>query len=535
MPSIATTAATHVVRTPLPVLLSGVALGLAHPPTSLSFLAWAALVPLLLRWDDVRTPALILAEAYTAFLVCYAVAFFWPLLTAYSQTFVFSIGGLLLIPLLLALPFALSLPVLRRHGRLAGIATFIVLFLTAEFVLSMGPVAFPWPLLGHTQSEFIDLIQIASVLGVPGVSLWVLLMNACLFGFFAHHRWGRRVTFAVTTAVVFAAPLAFGIHARQNVPVANEHVSVGLVQPGLAADEWGNQFDDERVGTLLSLSDSLIQSLGAPPVFVLWPESAVPAYQSNAQQARIYSRLRSWSNRRQVALLAGALVPAGHTGTTPRYYNSALLFRPYTDILRYDQRHLVPFAEEVPLVASLPWLERFNLVAGRDVRLRAGRTQAVLPFDDIAVGVLLNFESLLSNYARQYARKDADFLVAMTREGWWADAPGHRQRMAYLRFRALETGRAVVQVATNGNTALLQPDGSTVYEIGDHQQIATLAAVPLYQQDTAFMAYGYLFAYLPPLGSLALGLWVVLAWRRRRQRAAEDAERIERARRAVPA
>ena len=103
------------------VLMGGLGLGLSHTPLPMWGLAWIALVPLLLLWDrteSLRSRSLIqfTAEIYTAFLIAYAISFFWPLLKTFgtlhtlSKTSLLSFGSLLLVPAVFTLPFLASLP-----------------------------------------------------------------------------------------------------------------------------------------------------------------------------------------------------------------------------------------------------------------------------------------------------------------------------------------------------------------------------------------------------------------------------------------
>lgn len=499
-------------KTPLPLLLGGIALGLSYPPASLMILAWAGLVPLLLRWDRAASWKTMLAEAFTMFLVTYAVAFFWPLLTAYSPTMLFSIGGLLFVPLLLALPFAASVPFRQRLGRTGGFVALAAFYLTLESALSFGPFAFPWPLLAHTQAEAIDLIQMAALTGAIGLSLWVLLLNGLLFGAFVTNRLQLRVVALAAAVVLIAVPVGAGRLVRNQLAPPTQYVTVGLVQPGLRGMAPNSNSDPRRIDRLVALSDSLIDTMGMPPVFMIWPE-AFAAGLSPVPQQRMQARLNHWANGMQVALLTKTLTPDGVSTGKPRFYNSALLFRPGDAAVRYDQKHLAPFAEQVPMSDAMPWLESLFFTP-QAPRYRPGVRSVVMPFDDISVGVLMGFESLLGGYVRSYNEQKADFLVAMTLDGWLGSTAGHKQHLAYLRLRAVETRRAVVQVGTTGSTGLLFPDGTTVHEIGPMERVARLAAVPVYHQSTFYARHGNYLGLAALFFSLVLGGWWFMVGRR---------------------
>ena len=500
------------------VLIGGLLFGLSYLPLPVWWLAWIALVPLLLLWnrvDDLRTSTLIqfTAEIYTAFLIAYAVAFFWPLLHTFAtfhslgKTTLLSFGSLFLVPAVLTLPFLVSLPFRLKRNRAFGLMVFVLFYLASELIFSY--VAFPWPMLGHTQGSVVPLIQFAEFTGVTGLSLFVLVLNSLSFACFVAKRWKLRIKTAIAFVVVIALSFGFGMWRRAQVTQTSWYITVGLVQPAMDARTWTERIGASRISYLVSLSDSLITSMNAPPIFMIWPEMAIPVPASTARQQFVDDQLQAWIEEQEVALLTGALVPDSTQPHSPRFYNRAFLYRPYAERQHYNQVHLLPYGPRVPLAEQSPWLPP------RDTRFVRGKSQQPLVFDDIRIGVLLGFEILLGDYARQYPLKNADFLVALTLDGWWGNTPGYRQHLSYLRLRSIETRRSIVQVTSSGSTALLAPDGSVIYRADAHEATARLAAVPIYDGITLYVRYGNWLGYAALVLSLVLTGWtfILLSWR----------------------
>ena len=500
------------------VLIGGLLFGFSHIPLPVWWLAWIALVPLLLLWDrvnDLRTSTLIkfTAEIYTAFLIAYAVAFFWPLLHIFGnfhtlgKATLLSFGSLLLVPAVFTIPFLVSLPFRLKRSRAFGLMVLVLFYLASELIFSY--VAFPWPMLGHTQGSVAPLIQFAEFTGVAGLSLWVLVLNSLLFACFVAKRRQLRIKTAVAFVLVIALSFGFGRWRRAQVTRTAQYVTVGLVQPAMDARTWTERLGASRVSHLMSLSDSLITSMNAPPTFMIWPEMAIPAPASPARQQFIDYQLQAWIEEKEVALLAGALVPESTEPRSSRFYNRAFLYRPYAKRQHYNQVHLLPYGPRVPLAEQSPWL------LPRHTRFVRGKSQQPLLFDDIRIGVLLGFELLLGDYARRYPLQQADFLVALTLDGWWGNTPGYRQHLSYLRLRSIETRRSIVHVASSGSTALLAPDGSVIYRADAHEPIARLAAVPVYDGITLYVRYGNWLGYAALVLSLGLTGWtfILLSWR----------------------
>ncbi len=489
---------------PLLALLGGVTLGLSYLPLPLFWLAWAALVPMLVLWDRVEAVPRFLAEVYTAFLMAYALAFFWPMLHVYSEAPSAVFAGLLLVPLAWTLPFAVSLPYRLRYGRGAGFAVLVACYLAVELVFEHGPVAFPWPVLGLPQAGAAPLIQFAEFTGTAGLTLWVLLLNGLFFALFTARRRPRRLLVAFSFVLLVGASFAFGHWRRGHLARTARYVTVGLVQPALDATAWTHQYGSARLVHLTTLSDSLIAAMNAPPVFMIWPEMALPPAPNVARQDFVDAQLQAWVDRREVALLTGALLPDGAPDAARRFFDSAVLYRPHAPRQRYDQVHPTPSQAIVPLEEQAPWLD-----GRRRARFVKGTDQHILSFDDLRIGVLLDFEGLLGDYARRYPRR-ADFLVMLTRYGWWGRVPGYGQHLHHARLRAIETRRSVAQVALSGGTALIAPDGSVAYRSRAGAPAARLAAVPLYDGVTLYARFGNWLGLAAAALSLVLTGWIGL-------------------------
>lgn len=495
---------------PLYVLLGGLSLGLSFLPLPLFGLAWVALVPLLLLWDRATSVPRFLAEIYTAFLIAYALAFFWPMLHVFSEAIYLAFGGLLVIPLLWTLPFAAALPYRQRWGRLPGALVLATLYLAVETVFSQGVFDFPWPVLGLTQADALPVIQFAEFTGVTGLSLWVLVLNGLVFAVMIAKRPKRRLTLIVAMVGLMALSALFGQWRRHQLSETTRVVTVGLVQPAVDSYTWVERYGSSRMVHLSALSDSLIAAMNAPPVFVIWPEMALPPSPNRARQEFVDDELQAWTERRQVALLTGALLPEGEPGQTNRYVNGAVLYRPKNTAQQYRQMRFPPMLSGVPLVEQAPWLSRRG-----PAQFVPGVAQEPLVFDDLRIGVMIGFEMLLGDHARHYSRQNADFLVALTRDGAWGSTPGFGFDLSHPRLRAIESRRSVAQVTATGGTALLAPDGAVIYESNPNVPSAHLAAVPLYQGATLYAVAGNWLGGAALVASFFLVAWITLVglWR----------------------
>jgi apolipoprotein N-acyltransferase len=168
----------HLLHLYLAVGLSTVLVYASFHPIDLGFLAWFALVPFLffaLRETETRRVAAI---------------------TSYATTFLYHVLGLSWISLVTApgwiatsflegfytLGIVLLVRWMRARTRLPIAVLLPPLWVAGEFSRGahLAFISFPWLYMGHTQHAHTNLIQIADVTSIYGISFLVVLVNAVI-------------------------------------------------------------------------------------------------------------------------------------------------------------------------------------------------------------------------------------------------------------------------------------------------------------------------------------------------------------------
>ncbi len=477
-----------------PAALSGLLLGLSFPPGPIPGLVLIALGPLLFALEQTRTPLQALLAGATATLLWVGLTLHWALRHAVPVAAFASAVGLLCLALLMALPAAVAKAVQLRRGRTAALVTFVLSWMALEALLTYGPLPFPWLQLGYATLPLSFFQGLIATLGVPALSLWVLGTNALLYALLTR---GRRIA-GLLLASWLLLPLGFPAPTPSPAP---RHVPVLAVQPGLPAPVWDRMSGPERLARLLTLTEAALDTARLRPMLILWPETALP-------DTSVLFRLRAWVTHRRIPLLTGVVVPADGPGPARfAYTNSALLLQPDRPLGRYDKQRLVPFAEQVPLVETFPVLQALAIPAGGVAGYRPGQAPARFQVGSLRPGVLICFESFFGNLARRSAEEGANLLVVLTQDGWWGRGSVYRQHLQAARLRAIETGRAVVQVGADGLTALVLPSGRIAQELPPRRAAVRLFMAPLQEAPTPAVQLGDL---LTP--TVLLGLLLLLGW-----------------------
>ncbi|MGD9138298.1 MAG: apolipoprotein N-acyltransferase, partial [Desulfobacterales bacterium] len=161
--------------------LSGLLLTGAFPKIGWDWLAWFALVPLLYTLKDNNAGAGFRLGFITG-LIHFLTLLYWlvPVMRTYGYLPAYlSISILFLFAAILALFVASFAAILSRLGKTPVRCLILIplLWVALEYLRSFIFTGFPWELLGYSQFNRLQLIQISDILGVYGVSALIALVN----------------------------------------------------------------------------------------------------------------------------------------------------------------------------------------------------------------------------------------------------------------------------------------------------------------------------------------------------------------------
>lgn len=490
---------------------SGLLLACAFPGPDLAFTAWFALIPLLLVMS--RRP---FASGFAAGCAFFAPLLYWLniVMTTYGQLHpFFSLIAHLMLVVYLALFFGATTWLSCRFEAVLRLPMIVILplvWVALEYLRGLLFSGFPWGLLGYSQHGLPWMIQSADLSGVYGVSLLLLLLNCAVAGLFIAPRWWFSRLAAVVVLLLMTGHLGYGYWRLSTDPDRrDEQFKVALVQGNIdQAIKWNS---DQRQKTIEKYRELSAQAASEEIDLIIWPEAATPFYlQDNSPLSR---QVQSIPRELGSYLLVGS--PAYERNDYDgeyRYFNSAYLFSPQGQPLgRSDKIHLVPFGEYVPLGQLLSFINKLVVGVGD---FSAGQVQP-LTLDGHSLGVLICYEAVFPELARDYVRQGSDLLVNITNDAWFGRSPASRQLLAMTQFRAIENRVWIARAANTGISALVAPSGKVTVSTPLFEALQVSAQVGLGAQPTFYNRFGDLFPRfcLIVVAGCLLALWQV----RRRQ------------------
>ena len=441
----------------LAAAVSGGLLALAFPRPDLAFLAWVALVPLLLVMH--RHP---FRSGFVAGVTFFAAILYWVniVMTTYGHLHpVLSVIAWLLLSAYLGLFFAAATWAacrLKGMRKYSYCLTLPVLWVALEFLREFLLTGFPWASLGYALHDSTIFIQSADLFGVYGLSYLLVLVNAVIAEWWLARRKPRRSRPAaalVTAVALVAAAWGYGWwRLGSDLDGRPERMKVAVVQGSIPQDiKWQPEFQQETVRIYRDLSLSAANS--EKPGLIIWPEAATPFYYQDANA--LTEKVAALPREAGAALLFGSPAYRKEPGGV-RYLNSAFLLDPQgKEQVRSDKIHLVPFGEYVPLKRFLPFIDKIVVGIGDF----SPGTINPLPLNGHKLGVLVCYEAIFPELAREWVRQGSGLLVNITNDAWFGRSSAPWQHLAMVRFRAVENRVWVARAANTGISAFIAPSG----------------------------------------------------------------------------
>lgn len=376
----------------------------------------------------------------------------------------------------------------------------------SEYITSIVCTGFPWNLTAHLWGMLslgwqdihpiadwpLAVMQIASILGVHGLSLLTLIWISGIVIFIENVRGYKKLSFVITVLITVSVPL-FGFMRLKHNPTQFDTTipKIRLVQPCVDPNQkWHPDHLNNIIHGLLELSfKEVSDNVG----MIVWPEAAVPLRMNKQIELKKF--------------LATFLLPHLHLVTgcvlheSTNDYSAMIAINHTANIVQAHRKgHIVPFGEYIPLKK---WIPLHKLTPGsqdytpgpRVSELRLNRYPPFLP--------LICYEAIFPYFLRdqsKYAQEKSKWILNITNDAWYGDSAGLWQHLANVRFRSIEEGLPLIRVANNGISGVIDAVGRIVFKTPIDERGFYDIALPQALGATWFVRYYHLIHLVFILG-----------------------------------
>lgn len=384
------------------------------------------------------------------------------------------------------------------------IAVFAAALLITEWLRGHLFGGLPWLLPGYVWTPGEPVSQMASLIGIYGLSLITLFLFAAPAAVLDDVSVGRRLAPVLISALFIGMMWGWGAQRIASAPIdlPGAQPIVRVADSGLSQADKG-RYRSEQVLRLFA------EASGAPETsraaVVIWPEGAIPTHSFFMLDNPVFMEAvgQVLGDRVLITGVTRCEPDASwcqqylHTGAGLErlsFRNSAAVIDGVGGVPRlsqtYDKHRLVPWGEFIPL---------WNLVSQLNIaplqRIGAGfeagdaPTRLVVPDAPPAV-VLICYEAIFPGLVPRGDERPG-WIVSVTNDAWFGQGTGPWQHYAMARYRAIEEGLPLARSASGGVSAIIDAYGRAIREARGGTLFAE-AQLPPALTETPYAKWGNL-------------------------------------------
>ena len=313
---------------------------------------------------------------------------------------------------------------------------------------------FPWLSLGYSQTESF-LSGYAAVLGVYGISWLTVLSSSLIFMIVFSSENKKRFIFFLCISLIWLG--GYFLSKINWTTKLGDPIKVSLVQGNVEQiSKWDPERFEKRKKRYLSLTQKHWDS-----ELILWPENSLTVFHHQLK-SNFLAQLEKEAKKEKTDIILGLPVL---DRKNDEYFSSLMVINgssPESSNKEqfYHKNHLVPFGEYVPLASLLRGLISFfdlpmsSFTPGEyDQKSLNAAGQKIAPticYEDAFGEDLIRF------------LPEATLLLNASNNAWYGDSFAPHQHLQISQMRALETGRDMMRVTTNGISALVNHKGEII-------------------------------------------------------------------------
>lgn len=330
------------------------------------------------------------------------------------------------------------------------VIVFPLIWLLVEWFRGWFLTGFPWLSIGYSQTAS-ALSGYAPVLGVYGIS-WLTALSSSLLLIILLSK--RKNKIVISLFGLIAIWLSGSFLSEVNwTEVSGKQLKVSLVQGNVEQlNKWDPEHFNKRKQRYLSLTQKHWDS-----DLILWPENSMTVFHHQIKN-NFLTPLAEEAKKNKTDIILGLPVLDKEKN---EYFSSLMAINNSSDSSTsfqfYNKSHLVPFGEYLPFESLLR-----GLIAFFDLPM-SGFTpgkynQDLLTAANQKIAPTICYEDAFGEELARFL-PEATLIMNASNNAWYGDSFAPHQHLQISQMRALETGRDVMRVTTNGVSALINYKG----------------------------------------------------------------------------
>ena len=340
---------------------------------------------------------------------------------------------------------------------------FATIFSVIEFIRGFILGGFPWNIIVYSWTNYLNYIQILSLIGTYSfnlISITIFLLPFLIF-------FKKEIKFKIFTVLLLLFILIFNgfygyikIKNDKKLYTELEDFKIKIISPKISINRFF-QPDNEGIiiEELIKLSNPNILN---NTIFV-FPEGALAGV--NLKKLKSFKEifLKEFSENHKIIM--GINIEKKIENSHKIYNSMVVLDNKLNLISEYNKIKLVPFGEFLPFEN---FFKKFGLrkIGYGYKSFSAGdeRKPISFGFNDLNFIPLICYEIIYSGKV-SLLPYETSFIINISEDGWFGESIGPHQHFSHTIFRAIEEGKNIIRSTNNGISAYIDSNGIIISKL----------------------------------------------------------------------
>ena len=371
---------------------------------------------------------------------------------------------LIIIPLFLGLFYGfgtLFCSFFKLKKNFSTILIFATIFSLIEFFRGFILGGFPWNIIAYSWSNYLNSLQILSLIGTYSFNLLSITIFLLPFIIFFNKNLKSKLL-SLFFLLIFLVLNHFygGLLIRENKKVNNIDMdfTIKIISPKIGIKRFLNYEDpDKTIKELVNLSNP---NSSEKTIFV-FPEGILTSIY--LEDLKNYKKIFSDNYSDNHIIILGMNSFKKVDGRS-KIYNSLVVLDNNANLLeKYDKNKLVPFGEFLPFENFLSKLGLKKITFGYQ-SFSSGKKRNLITINNKNFIPLICYEIIYSGNINKN-NEEFDFIINISEDGWFGDSVGPHQHFSHSIFRSIEEGKNLIRSANNGISAYIDSNGIIISKL----------------------------------------------------------------------
>ncbi len=368
--------------------------------------------------------------------------------------------ALFLIPLFLGLFYGFSTLLFSFLNPQKNFLSILILATTIsifEYIRSFLFGGFPWNLIAFSFVNYLEFVQILSIIGTYAFnSLVILLFLFPTILFFNYKRKIKISIFIFSLSVLFTNYFWGNSNLKKFELTEKRDLgfNIKIISPTININRYfQNENPSELILELIHISKP---NPSIETIFIL-PEGILSSIYF--EDLKKFKTLFSNNFSKKHKIIFGININEKN-----KIYNSLLVVNNNLDVLqKYYKNKLVPFGEFLPLENVLSNLGFKKITQGYQ-SFSADNQRDLITLNNYSFIPLICYEIIYSGQINK-SEENYDFILNISEDGWFGNSIGPYQHYSHSIFRSIEEGKPIIRSSNNGISAFINPKGQVIEKI----------------------------------------------------------------------